>query len=302
LGKEDERHLWPQMLRAIKEIKPSWVVGENVHGIVNWSGGLVFEQVQTDLEAEGYEVQSYILPACAKNAPHRRDRVWFVAYSDSCNDRRTSRCNASKSKEERHEVRQSAEPSQVFGAAPNANNAGTNNFDNGINKFGQKKNEGRQEQPQPEFRPGSGAAPNARCVNKRGEEESKWTPSNFARCSCAKNPTSIQDSRTCRAVTNANNQRLQGHFQKPRKAKQPIQKKNESKYSADGRLQDWLNFPTQPPICGRDDGLPTKLDGITFPKWRNESIKGYGNAIVPDVALEIFKAIEQYELKHTNHA
>ena len=82
LGKEDERHLWPEMLRVIREVQPTWVVGENVLGFVNWNGGLVFEEVQADLEAEGYEVQPYVLPACAVNAPHRRDRVWFVAYSN----------------------------------------------------------------------------------------------------------------------------------------------------------------------------------------------------------------------------
>ena len=71
------------MLRAIREIQPTWVVGENVLGLVNWNGGLVFEEVQADLEAEGYEVQPFVLPAASVNAPHRRDRVWFVAYSDN---------------------------------------------------------------------------------------------------------------------------------------------------------------------------------------------------------------------------
>ena len=56
---------------------------------------------------------------------------------------------------------------------------------------------------------------------------------------------------------------------------------------------DWEKFPTQSPICGGDDGLPTELDGITFSKWRNESIKAYGNAIVPQVAYQIFKAIQE---------
>jgi hypothetical protein len=56
---------------------------------------------------------------------------------------------------------------------------------------------------------------------------------------------------------------------------------------------DWEKFPTQSPICGGDDGIPTELDGITFSKWRAESIKGYGNAIVPQVALELFKVIEK---------
>ncbi len=67
------------MLRAIREIQPRWVVGENVLGLVNWNGGMVFEEVQADLESEGYEVQPFILPAAGVNAPHRRDRVWFVA-------------------------------------------------------------------------------------------------------------------------------------------------------------------------------------------------------------------------------
>ena len=57
----------------------------------------------------------------------------------------------------------------------------------------------------------------------------------------------------------------------------------------------WNSFPTKPPICGGDDGIPRELDSITFPKWRNESIKAYGNAIVPQVVYEIFKAIEKFE-------
>ena len=56
LGKEDDRHLWPEMLRAIREIQPRWIVGENVRGIISWGGGLVFDEVQSELEAEGYEV------------------------------------------------------------------------------------------------------------------------------------------------------------------------------------------------------------------------------------------------------
>ena len=53
----------------------------------------------------------------------------------------------------------------------------------------------------------------------------------------------------------------------------------------------WDNFPTKSPVCSRNDGLSDRLDGITFPKWRAESIKAYGNAWVPQVAFEIFKAI-----------
>lgn len=78
-GTEDYRYLWPAMLDVIRTVRPRWVVGENVYGIVNWSEGMVFEQVCADLEAAGYEVQPYIIPACGVGAPHRRDRCWFVA-------------------------------------------------------------------------------------------------------------------------------------------------------------------------------------------------------------------------------
>lgn len=79
-GTEDYRYLWPAMLDVIRTVRPRWVVGENVYGIVNWSEGLVFERVCADLETAGYEVQPYIIPACGVGAPHRRDRCWFVAH------------------------------------------------------------------------------------------------------------------------------------------------------------------------------------------------------------------------------
>lgn len=91
LGKADDRHLWPEMLRVIREVAPRWVVGENVRGLVSWSGGLVFDEVQADLEASGYEVFAAILPAASVNAPHRRDRIWFVAYTNQSNAGRNNR-------------------------------------------------------------------------------------------------------------------------------------------------------------------------------------------------------------------
>lgn len=78
-GTEDERYLWPEMLRAIREIAPRYIVGENVRGLVSWNGGMVFEQVCADLEALSYEVWPVILPAAGVNAPHKRERVWFIA-------------------------------------------------------------------------------------------------------------------------------------------------------------------------------------------------------------------------------
>ena len=81
-GKADDRHLWPEMLRAIREVQPRWVIGENVSGLLNWNGGLVLDEIKADLEAAGFEVfPPLVLPACSVNAPHRRDRVWIIAHS-----------------------------------------------------------------------------------------------------------------------------------------------------------------------------------------------------------------------------
>lgn len=85
-GSKDDRHLWPEMFRVIQEARPTWVIGENVAGIINM---VEFEQCFINLESEGYETQAFIIPACAKDAKHRRDRVWAVAHSNSLRMERT---------------------------------------------------------------------------------------------------------------------------------------------------------------------------------------------------------------------
>jgi len=81
-GTSDDRHLWPEMFRIIKTFQPRFVIGENVRGIVNIQDGLVFETVCTDLESEGYEVQPFNIPAAGVGAPHRRERIWFLAIRE----------------------------------------------------------------------------------------------------------------------------------------------------------------------------------------------------------------------------
>jgi DNA (cytosine-5)-methyltransferase 1 len=245
LGKEDERHLFPEMLRTIEQIQPRWVVGENVLGLVNWNGGLVFEEVQTDLEAKGYEVQAFILPACAKNAPHRRDRVWFVAYSNFNGLHEFNSNNEVKSTDRRINAFSNINESIDDGIIANSISIGRNKTDRITNG-------------------------ESNVINKISE---------------------------ARNVTNSEQLRLE-HGKKPRnfnESERKTQSKGSSfasKFEANG----WSRFPTFSPVCGGDDGISRELDNITFSKWRKESIKAYGNAIVPQVALEIFKAIEKFEL------
>ena len=85
-GAADDRYLWPEMLRVIQELRPTWVVGENVAGIVS----LALDTVLSDLEIQGYQARAFIIPACGVDAPHRRDRVAIVAYTQ-CSERRKSK-------------------------------------------------------------------------------------------------------------------------------------------------------------------------------------------------------------------
>lgn len=78
-GSDDDRHLWPEMLRIIREVQPAWIIGENVAGIIN----MELDTVLSDLEALGYACQTLVIPACAVDAWHRRDRVWILAHSHS---------------------------------------------------------------------------------------------------------------------------------------------------------------------------------------------------------------------------
>ena len=103
---QDDRHLWPDMFRVIKETKPTWVIGENVRNIVSISDGMVLEQVYLDLESEGYEVQSFIIPASAVNAPHQRYRTWIVAYSECNKHRQEIRSSSEKTSEVQREHRE----------------------------------------------------------------------------------------------------------------------------------------------------------------------------------------------------
>ena len=82
-GTDDDRYLWDETIRIIRETKPRWFIGENVEGIINIQDGMVLRQVQDDLEKEGFQVQCLVIPASGIGAWHQRKRVWIVAYSDN---------------------------------------------------------------------------------------------------------------------------------------------------------------------------------------------------------------------------
>lgn len=251
-GTDDPRHLWPNMLETIRQFKPTWVVGENVRGITNWNGGLVFEQVQVDLEVIGYEVQAFILPACSVGAPHRRDRVWFVAYRANARvesvrrKRQNSVCESGIASDPMPTQRE-----RKIGGMESKFVAGGKCFDS------YTYCQGLQSWIRPRW-PGI----------QRPVESSK-----------GRKPCGIHAAGGEWVLTYSNCfRRIQSNSQS--ESRQPAKE-----------IPNWGQFPTQSPLCGRDDGISSKLAGITFPRHRRESIQAYGNAIVPQVAYQIFQTI-----------
>lgn len=233
-GTKDDRYLWPEMLGVIRSVRPRWVVGENVIGIVNWSKGLVFEQVCSDLEAEGYEVQPFVIPACGVNAPHRRYRTWFVAH---------------RSDARLEDVRQKRQNTVLSG----------------------------------------GITSDTQCF--RGyqlHQDIQSGQSNGKEFDNVSGKRNVADT-NCKRLQRCKNKRSVGEI-----------RTEQQKQFAGSFCPHWQDFPTQSPVCSRNDGLSYGLDGITFPKWRKESIKAYGNAIVPQVAYRIFETINEYENYHTS--
>lgn len=230
-GADDDRYLWSEMLRVIRETRPRWVIGENVAGITNMvqpgsetdvetksdqdeenyketilEQEYIINTICDDIEREVYSVQPIIIPACGVGAPHRRDRVWFIAHSNGSRELQFG---------ERRDIRDKEQ-------------------------YDQDKEPERHEQPS-RFG-GSGEA---------------------------------------YVISDSDNERL-------------------STIGITDRVSSaerWKDFPTQPPVCRGNDGLPFNVDNLTIPygKWRKESIKTYGNAIVPQIAMKIFEIINKIE-------
>ena len=235
-GQADDRYLWPEMLRVIEEVRPTWVVGENVAGIATMveqcrivevgSEASLFEEadrvhrytaestytierVCADLESKGYAVQPVLIPACAVGAPHRRDRIFIIAY-----------------------------------------NVAENTLCDGL-RCGQESEQGSER--------------NERNIGARD-----------CKRICGEEGVDASDSECLR-----------------------LQHNMVRRGGVAGMLpgERWAAFPTVSAVHRGNDGLPFDVDNLTilFGKWRTESLKAYGNAIVPQVMYSIFEAIEAVE-------
>ena len=288
-GTEDTRHLWPQMLRAIKEIAPSWIVGENVYGLVNWSNGMVFHEIQADLEAQGYEVFPILCPAVSVNAPHVRQRIFFIAHSRKLR-LEFSEASGTMGKGqaeicgERSELTlQSSPTSEAW--TPSDSELNSKRPDNRADGEETGAIRGNEESNVLGTLCGDGITSNSNDTRTefgmRSEREWKESDGIGGLAQSELGQTGRD------GITSDSNGRRQSGQE---------YRKETSGWSAKKSVpDDWRNFPTISPICVRNDGVSYGLDSITFPKWRNESIKAAGNAVVPQLVLQFFKTIAEYE-------
>lgn len=223
-GTSDDRYKWPEMFAVIKNVRPDWVIAENVRGLTTWNDGMVLEQVCSDLEAQGYEVQPFIIPALAVNAPHKRDRVWIVA---------------------------------------NAVNRG----------------------------PGALGGSPAEAHSVPEVDRAQHSP--------AGQPVGADSHRLPdERIADAGSQRRRPGSDKG------VRPESQEPVRPNHQYPDWLRPWTEVAFAtcddSMDDGLPRLVDGVSVSraKWRSDSLKAYGNGIVPQVAMEIMRAIRGAEEAH----
>lgn len=353
LGADDDRYLWPEMLRVIRQIQPTFVIGENVAGILSMvqpgeevkvgsttslfeenddiyqkKQGFVVETVCSDLEREGYSVQPFVIPACAVGAPHQRDRVWFVARRNvptSPTDTmyegilRRPGVNESEGKaqrlQERNEIQQPTEPSSLLRHAPATFNTGAEGmrerqaeipFSRAAShtisggdttqqayqgsEEERRKDDGQQSQRRATSQWSDGLLQLPRHtadtlrpgLQEEGSElQTEGITRNVPQMGLA---ADIRGER--RDEDHDDNGQPQEAPQEERCTEQPV--------GADCPQNWWRDFPTVSPVCRGNDGIPFDISRLTIPftRWRQESIKALGNSMVPQVVLELFKAIE----------
>lgn len=232
-GTRDNRYLWPAMLEVIRNVGPKYVVGENVAGILSMDGGKVYDEICTSLEVLGYKVESFIVPAISVGAPHRRDRVWIIAYTDDDDDQGGLEQRAINEETRGSKASNIKERGILHGKRiwPELGGCDLDTADSAI-KRSQRKG-----------RHGIG-------ISTESDKERK---ANFA-------------------------------------------------FYDNWKQEHWTQVATR--ICRVDDGIPAGVDGTgqvpTKPKkaGRKHRLKALGNAIVPQVAYQILKAIKEYESYH----
>jgi len=245
-GTEDDRHIWPYILRIVAQKRPTWCVFENVHGHI----ALGLDQVLADLEAEGYSTRTFIVPACGVNAPHRRDRLWIVgnAQHDGSSTAKVGGVNeedARGSSQGQSQTEQSSRASGREGDGTLADSEGI--IQNGI------RGEANQ-------------------VSDRGNSRLELECGSYRQFS-GESEQNVADTQSEQSTPDDNG-REQGAVSEP----QQVQPRGSDSWGGRG-----CNWEIEPDVGRVAHGILRRVDRL----------KGLGNAIVPQIAMNIGLAIKE---------
>ena len=319
-GADDDRYLWPYMFKAIDAIRPTWVVAENVAGITTMveQGEVVevgcqaslFEEVDDihryrftetftlqricdDLESHGYAVQPVLVPACAVGAPHRRDRVFIVANRSVVqrDGSEFGKCGRRKKVPELGDNNSkgifTADSHGGYDGGAPGEDAGESGKER-VQERDEIRQSGEPDQVRPEIR--------GLVADTESQQGGRLQPRQPRRCESKQGQLGGRggedDAERYASYTNCQRSNKPNSATKPSEAQRFHCEENNKRGIAG--LGRWDSFPTVSPVYRGNDGIPFDVDSLAVPfsKWRTESLKAYGNAIVPQVMYEIFRAID----------
>ena len=270
-GTDDDRYLWDETIRIIRECKPRWFIGENVEGIINIQEGMVLRQVQDDLEKEGFQVQCLVIPASGIGAWHQRKRVWILAYSEHNGSHRSKGNETIKSSNQSKEWLFIGDDKNVS----NSNSRLSIGENEEVQARGNTINDGSEDVPNTNSFGHRGWSSKG-CTNERWsflprEQEGREMGSETSRCDVD--------------VSNSNIEGLEGH---------ELQSNNEQQrqktFTDSSTEEQHTWWQAQSSLCGVPNGISYELD-----KSRANRIKSLGNSIVPLIARELGVAIMKAE-------
>ena len=289
-GTNDNRYLWPEMFRLIKEVKPEFVIGENVQGIVNIQDGMVLRQVLNDLEGEGFEVQCFLIPASGIGAWHQRYRTWIIGHSKHngllAAEKRTRDQEANGGSQKRKE--ETIESKRTSGSRNNEDVSDSKSKRTGTDNEGLRSRssriDGRQgtDRTQEEKRNVSNTIgklhDGCSSTTRNSEQKQIWLDGNkgwdWQKIRSETERCSEQASSPETNGTNTESKRSQGC--RISTDLETESGKESTSNSIEGQQTWWTSVSN---VCGVPDAISTELD-----KTRKDRIKSLGNAIVPGIA------------------
>jgi len=302
-GTDDDRYLWPEMFRLIKQIKPQFVIGENVQGIINIQNGMVLRQVQDDLESEGFEVQCFLIPASGIGAWHQRYRVWIVGHSEHNGllASKIERRNTETATGTQEGTNTTSEPERTSGSRNNEDVSNTEIIGTGeprnINQEeGNQSSSSTQSNSSSEdvSNTDSGMRRGWRTIGESGEnkvwrfypEKEEQTRVDIRSETIGRDVISGEETN---ALQSDDERREERNFS-DQSEEQNI---DSGRHDTNEQEQTW--WQVESAVRGIPNGISYELD-----KDRANRIKTLGNAIVPQIARELGLAIKKVLYDHTD--